>query len=269
MSNRTAQKFIVAALCTGGLGSAHAVAELEVNGRADTNADFSFESSKEDSVIGDPLARTVISVSDSNSIFSYFALSDFTVPKMQLKGTWNNGGSPVGNFETAILAAKARIQETFSVDVPSPTPYRITAELFVTGVLDVDGSDGIAQALLTLDPTAPDRLSGTDSGTYNTNGIVSDTLSVSFDFTDDATFDLDTSIFLSMRRIDANTSISIDFSNTALLSIKVTTLGGDPLPEVVVESGSGQFGVTPVPAPAALPLLLSGLGVVGWRAKRT
>lgn len=134
--------------------------------------------------------------------------------------------------------------------------------------MDVDGSDGRAQAQLTLDPTNSNSLSKSVFGTYNTNGTVNDTLSVSFDFIDDATFDLDTSIFLSMRTIDSNVSMSIDFSRTALLSIKVTTLAGDPLPGITVESGSGQFGVAPVPVPAALPLLMSGLGLLGWRATR-
>jgi len=127
MSKQAIRKLTVAAIFTCSLGTAHAFAKLEVNGRADTNADFTSDSFLQDSEIGDPLGRTIISVSDSNSVFSYFALSDFSTPKMQIKGTWNNGATPLGNGESAILAAKPSIRETFTVDVPIPTDYRVTA----------------------------------------------------------------------------------------------------------------------------------------------
>ncbi|MGD9600618.1 MAG: hypothetical protein AB7O21_21115 [Gammaproteobacteria bacterium] len=248
--------------------SAHAVAVLDVSGRADPDASLPFDFSDVDTEVGDPLTRTSISVSRSTGTFSYFALADIATPKMQISGTWNNPGGALGNFETSLLAASARIRESFTIDVPAPVDYRVTATLSVTGLLDVDGTNAVAQALLIMDPTSPDRLSVAVSETYAANGEVDDTLTTSFVFSDDAAFDIRTEIFLSMRNIDAATAMRIDFSNTAILSIVIESLAGDPLTEVVLESGSGQFGVNPVPVPAALPLLASALGVLGWRARR-
>ena len=92
-------------------------------------------------------------------------------------------------------------------------------------------------------------------------------MSISFEFVGDVTFDIASQLFFFVNSIDADANISVDFSNTAIINLAVTTLGGATIPNVVITSSSGLF-ATAVPLPAALPLLLSALVAGGWRARR-
>ncbi len=247
------------------LGNAQA-ARLEVNGGADLDADFFREFSDHDEEEGDPLVRPAISVAASQpGVFSYFAAADIRVPKLQVAGSWSNSGGALGNHEGAILFANARITDTITITAPTNDPYVVTVEMLVSGTLDVDGTDARAQASLLVAPEG--QLSTFGDETYDTNGVIlNDVISATYGYHGDAVFNITSALFMSMRDINAETSMSIDFSNTAILNIKVFAQDGTtPINGFTLSSESGQFGVTPVPLPAALPLFFSGVAWLGWR----
>lgn len=245
-------------------GAAVAVPELKVNGSANIDGDFSPDSSLSDIETGSPLVRTSISVSDAlPGVFAYFALADITTPKLQVSGFFNNSGGDLGS-ELPLLAANAQLQDTISLFSASPDPYTVTAQLIVDGTLDVDGSNARVVAQLDLNPV--DELNQTVSRTYFTTPTTPDEriLTLEHQFTGDAEFDISSRLFLFMTQIDAGVSITADFSNTAIIVLTVSGLGA---PGVTVESASGAFASNPVPIPAALPLMLSALGGLCWRAR--
>ena len=239
--------------------SVFAVPRIEVNGRVDLNGDFVAESNKTDFETGPPLARTSVTVADElPGVWKYSATSDITVPKLQIFGSLDNsGGGQLGPGEAALLRVNAQLADTITITTPSADPYLVEADLLVHGLLAVAGSNGRVIAQIAIDPL--DQLSKSEFRTYDSTSptVINDTLPIVFEFTGNAEFDLTSALFFFVTEIDAGASITADFSNTAIVNIKVTTLGGDPISNVTITSQSGQFG-TAVPLPATLPLLLSG-----------
>jgi hypothetical protein len=229
---------------------------------------------------GEPLPGTSVSIARAlPGSWQYSAVSDITVPKLAIFAGVDNtsGGAQVGEFggELPLMLVNSTLTDTISVTAPSADPYRITASLEIHGIYQLAGSDGAVTALFSMDPISPNQLGRTAFIGYDGNGQTgdnstpTDVLTISYDFVGDVTFEISSLLFFALHRIDAGANIVADFSNTAIIDLAVTTLGGAPIPNVVITSSSGNFGTAaPVPVPAALPLLLSALVACGWRAKR-
>ncbi len=250
-------------------GIVQAAPSIIVNGRAGPELASPAPSSQSDEEAGTPLARTSVSVADeAPSEWRYFALSDITTPKLQVFGSLDNGSAdPIGNFEIALLAANATLSDTITIAAPSQEPYLVTAEMVIDGVLQGSGSNAMVNALLTISPVG--ALSQTQSRSYTGDvTVVDDVLPITQQFVGNAEFELSSALFFFVSRVEAGVSVLGDFSHTAIINLTVTTLGGDPIDDVIVTSGSGSFGVAPVPLPATLPLMLAGVAGLALRLLR-
>lgn len=267
-------RLTIAALLAGLVLSSSATAESAIEVNAAVSEELAppagvFDGDEE---IGAPLARTDVSIAGAlPGVWEYAATADITVPKLAILGAIDNssGGPLAGPFggEVPLMSVNATLRDTISITAPTVDPYIVTAELVVDGVLNVAGSDGRVIALMTISPIG--QLSATQTRTYASSGIITDdTLPISFQFSGDAVFDLTSSLFFFVRFVDAGATVLADFSNTAIINLVITTVGGEPIPNVVITSESGNFGSAPVPVPAALPLLLSALAAVGWARRR-
>lgn len=263
---------ILFTVCTLLAPLAQAEPNITVNGFVSAELAPPSGSGKSDAESGAPLGRDAVFVADElPGAWKYSALADISVPKLAILGSLDNsaGGAMTGAFggEIPLMRVNASLRDTISITAPSSDPYLVSAELVVDGVLQVDGSNGTVIAQFDVLPV--NKLSTSVFRTYDTSGtVVDDHLVASYQFSGDAVFDLRSSLFFFVNQVDAGASVLADFSNTAIVHIVVTTLGGDPIEGVQLNSESGSFGVAPVPVPAALPLLLSGLAAVGWRARR-
>jgi len=251
---------------------AQAVPSITVNGAVTANLAPPGGSIQGDSESGSPLTRTAVSVADSlPGVWQYSAVSDITVPKLAILGSIDNssGGALTGPFggEIPLMRVNASLRDTINIVAPSADPYIVTAELDIDGLLKVSGSDGRLNAQLTVAPV--DKLSNTQTRTYDTdNPAVDDKLPISYQFSGDAQFDLVSSLFFFVTRVDAGATVLADFSNTAIINLRVTSLSGEVIPNVVIASDSGQFGSAPVPLPASLPALAAALLALGCRRRR-
>jgi len=250
-------------------GIAQAEPAIIANGRAGPGLAPPAPSSQSDEETGAPLARTSVSVADeAPGEWRYFALSDITTPKLQVFGSLTNGSAdPIGNFEIALLAANATLSDTITIAAPSADPYLVTAEMVIDGVLQGADSNAQVNALLTISPVG--ALSQTQSRSYTGDAtVVGDVLPITQQFVGDAEFELSSALFFFVSRVEAGASVLGDFSHTAIINLTVTTLGGDPIGDAIITSGSGSFGVAPVPLPATLPLMLAGVAGLALRAQR-
>ncbi|MGE3772903.1 MAG: hypothetical protein AB7I32_08240 [Gammaproteobacteria bacterium] len=247
---------------------AQAVPSIEVNGRASAALAPPAPSAQSDFEEGAPLARTTVSIGDeAPGAWRYFALSDITTPKLQVFGSLDNGaGATLGDGEIALLASNATLRDTITIAAPSSDPYLVTAEMVIDGVLQGAGSNARVNALLTISPTG--ALSQTQSKSYSGDvTVVDDVLPITQQFVGNAEFELSSSLFFFVSRVDAGVEVLGDFSHTAIINLTVTTLGGDPIENVTITSESGQFGVAPIPVPSALPLMLGGLAGLALRRR--
>lgn len=247
--------------------AALAAPSLEVNGIVDINGDFVADSFETASSSGTPLVPTSVQVDDAlPGQWKYFAAADITVPKLQILGELDNTfGAALGNIEGSLMRVNSSLADTITIAAPVAGAYKVRAELIVDGVLTAAGSDGRVDAQISIDPV--DQLKKTVDRVYEGDQtVVDDILPIDFTFTGDAEFDLTSSLFFFVRHVDAGKKITADFSNTAIVKITVTTLGGAIIPDVSITSGSGAFN-TAVPLPATLPLMLSALGGLYWRRR--
>lgn len=252
---------------------AQAVPSIEVNGIVSAELAPPGGVFAHDAEAGSPLARDAVTVADARAgVWEFSAVSDISVPKLAIFGSLDNsaGGALSGPFggEVPLMRVNASLNDTISITAPSADPYVVTAELEIDGVLKVSGSDGVVNALITMDPV--DRLGVTKFTSYSSDlTVVDDKLPISFQFTGDAHFDLRSSLFFFVSHVDAGATVLANFSNTAIINLTVTTLDGTVIPDVVVSSDSGHFGVAPVPLPATLPLLaVSLLGMAAGARRR-
>ncbi|HMM77059.1 MAG TPA: VPLPA-CTERM sorting domain-containing protein [Gammaproteobacteria bacterium] len=248
---------------------AQAVPSIEVNGRASAALAPPAPSAQSDFEEGAPLARTSVSVGDeAPGAWKYFALSDITTPKLQVFGALDNSaGANLGDGEIALLVSNATLSDTLSIAAPSSDPYLVTAEMVIDGILQGSGSNARVNALLTISPTG--ALSQTQSKFYSGDvTVVDDVLPITRQFVGNAEFELSSALFFFVSHVDAGAKVLADFSHTAIINLSVTTLAGDPISNVTITSESGQFGIAPVPLPAALPLMLGGLAGLALRARQ-
>jgi hypothetical protein len=251
---------------------AGAVPSISVNGNVSAELAPPTGSVLSDSETGSPLIRDVVSVADSlTGVWQYSALADISVPKLAILGAIDNtsGGDLIGRFggEIPLMRVNASLRDTINIIAPSADPYTVTAELVIDGSLAVSGSDGRVTALLTMSPV--NKLPNTQFRTYDTDiPAVNEVLPISYEFSGDAEFDLLSQLFFFVSRVDAGANVMADFSNTAIINLIVKSRDGKVIPNVVIESDSGLFGTTPVPVPASLPMLLSGLLAVAYRCRR-
>lgn len=256
------------------MGEAQAASSIAVNGIVTAELAPPTGSVKSDSEAGSPLARDAVAVADALAgVWEYSAVSDITVPKLAILGSLDNssGSALSGPFggEVPLMRVNASLSDTINIVAPSADPYVVTAELEIDGVLKVSGSDGVVNAQITMDPV--DELSVTKNVSYNTDKtVVDDKLPISFQFIGDAQFDLRSSLFFFVNHVDAGATVLANFSNTAIINLTITTLGGDVIPNVVINSESGHFGVAPatVPLPASLPMLVASLAMLGAGARQ-
>ncbi|MDA0821451.1 MAG: hypothetical protein O3C28_03395 [Proteobacteria bacterium] len=251
---------------------AYAVPEMRVSGRVDANGDFAFESNMSDIENAEPFSRPSISVADQDpGEWEYLSLVDSTVPKLQVFGTiTNTSGSQQSSIELGLMNVFASLRDTITI---TPTdlesPYQATVTMVVDGILDIDGSNSRVSANLNVAPQG--LLSTNDFRRYDTSQTVTnDVLTTdTYQLVGESTINITSLLSFFVLSLDAGATATADFSNTAIVMLSITNLNGDPLApeEITVTSESGNFGTAPVPLPATLPLLLSALLALSWRAR--
>lgn len=243
-------------------------AYIQAYGSVDLDGDFTADSSRED---GEPLipdaefTRSRVSISDLGLNYTYISSADIGSGELSAYGMLDNSDGSIGsNFETGVLSVAARMYDVISLESTLSGDYDVTFELNISGMLDMDGGSGAANASLFFGPNP--GLDSYDSRRWTTSGSINDTLSITRTFNGNADADIGANLFFSIYSIDPGAIMIGDLSHTAVLTMI--------LPDGVSVAGSesGTFlesiNVTPVPVPAALPLFAVGLGGLGVCTRR-
>ncbi len=237
------------------VGSDTQAAQIRAFGDVRTNLSTFTDTDTEPSVAGDPFTRSKVAVSRAGSDFAYASSADIGLLEMKVFGQLSSADAQ-SSIEIALLSSSARIQDTISLATVDPlTPYEVTFELDVDGVLDFDGGAGRAQASLNTGPFSGQF----DSWITSASGLVDETLSVTRTFQGDVDVTVTTSLFLNLFEIGAGANISGQLDNTATLRVIL------PQGVSIAASESGTFNQVVVPLPPAWPLVLGPLVVLRAR----
>jgi hypothetical protein len=215
--------------------------------------------------IGEPFDRSVVSVRDAQEgLFAYFSSADIGNLALKVSGSLSNsGGSLIGAGELALLEAISEARDVLVLTSTRTDPYEVTLELVIDGTLTTPaGSFAFATTLVRMNEAG--KLSVSDSGFY-TNGIVSDTLSVSRTVSGpEVTLELLTQMAYGVYRLGAGATASGDLSNTAHVRLIL------PEDVTIASSSSGTFGVplAPIPEPGTMLLSAAGLLLLGAVARK-
>ncbi len=212
-----------------------------------------------------PFDRSVVNVEagDPNGQFYYSASADIGLLELKVYGKMDNtAGNAKSNPEIGILSARAELDDVISLQTNLSTPYDVTFELNVDGILSILGGNASGFASINFGPS--NGFDGFDSSFYSNNGDFSDTLSVTKTFSGNVDADIGAFLSFSIFAIDPNAVIIGEMNNTASINLIL------PQGVSLAASESGTFGVTIVPLPAAWPLFLLGAGMTltkGFRRK--
>ncbi|HEU4429421.1 MAG TPA: hypothetical protein VFT98_11750 [Myxococcota bacterium] len=204
-----------------------------------------------------PFTRSVVSVGDAQiGLFDYASSADIGNLALRVSGgLTNSGASALFGQGQPILQAVAEARDVITLTTSRTDPFDVTLELLVSGVLSTSAGSSIgANSSITL--SSPGVLQQSDSALYNTDGAISDTLSVTLTVAGpEVLIELTSLLSFNVLAVAAGASVSGDLSNTALLSLIL------PSDVTIAGSGSGTFGVPiTVPEPAAASLLALALG---------
>lgn len=227
-------------------------------------------SSMVDSEVGTPFARSVISVLDATpNLFSYLASSDIGNLALKAAGSvTNDTGSPYAQLELGLLRVQAEAADMLTLNTTMVGTFPVTMELVVSGVITPSADPASVAANTRLSFGVVSSPYGSDFGAY-TDGIVADTLSVTRDVTFaelSSTVDMNfyASLLVNIRRALPGETVSAQLNNTALLRLILPAAVG------IAGSGSGTYGsvIAAVPEPQEYALMLAGLALVSWVARR-
>lgn len=250
--------------------SAHAVSQIAAAGYTDLDGNFVRENvtaDAEPSPPGTPFDRSVVAVQagDPNGAFYYSASADIGLLELKVFGQIDNTAQDAkANGEIGVLSARAELDDVISLHSDLATPYEVTFELQVDGILSIVGGSANGFASINFGPTS--GADAFDSSFYSSDGAFRDTLSVTKTFTGNVDADIGALLSFTIFAVDPNAIITGALNNTATLNLIL------PQGVTIAASESGTFGVPiqPVPLPAALPLFLTGAAVTlagGFRRK--
>lgn len=211
-----------------------------------------------------PYTRSVVAVADSAPNFSYFAEADIGNQTLKVMGELANqtAASLVGDG-LPILFTSAQLRDTLTLHSTLPGKQVVTLSMAIDGELSYQSGIAIApkvNAQLFFGPVG--GVQGNDSNSYGQIGTIADTLSVSLEIEGPTTdVILDTLLSFAVFFVPPGETVSGRLDNTARLTLAL------PAGVTLAGSTSGTFGevITPVPVPAALPLLASALLLVRRR----
>jgi len=213
-----------------------------------------------------PFTRSVVSVGDAQSgVFSYAASADIGTLALRVAGSLSNAGATdYFGQGVPVLQTVAEARDVITLSSASASPYDVTLQLLVSGVITEGANSQIAaNSLISL--SSAGVLKQTDSGLYDASGVVNDTLSVTLTVAGPSVvIEIESLLSLTVLRAAAGETVSADLSNTALLSLIL------PSGVTIASSQSGTFGVPiAVPEPAlAAPIAIGAWATAAFRARR-
>jgi hypothetical protein len=215
-----------------------------------------------------PFTRSVVSVADAQPTafgsFAYSSSADIGNLALRVNGSLTNTGTSQllhPSFQP-LMVVSAQALDVLTLNSSLPGSFNVTLNLTVNGSIDSANGSAGANSLLSF---------GTDPGVNQTvartygNGPIADTLSIT-QTVSGPVVNMDFNAFLSFSATAVNPGATVngELSNTAFLSLVL------PTGVTLANSGSGTFGVViaPIPEPEIYAMMLVGLGLVGFAARR-
>ena len=241
---------------------------LEAHGRMLNPASGPPISTRTETEITLPFTRSVVTVADAQSAafgsFAYSSSADIGNLALRVNGSLTNTGTTqlLHPSLVPLMVVTAQALDVLTLNSSLPGNFDVTLNLTVNGSIDSANGNAGANSLLAF---------GTDPGVNQTvariygNGSIADTLSIT-QTVSGPVVNMDFNAFLSFNAMAVNPGATVtgELSNTALLSLIL------PQGVTLANSGSGTFGVviSAIPEPEVYAMMLVGLGLVGFVARR-